>query len=84
VPLIRCGQSDHNLTPSGHPHPALEARWSHEGLYQGAPESHWLLWDLIHYCHDPPEELGTLGQQLQPGHTLTPMAIQGGDCSPSL
>lgn len=43
-----------------------------------------LHWKLTHCYCDLPEELWPLGQCLQPGHTLAPMAIQGGDCSPCL
>lgn len=42
----------------------------------------WLPWGRIPY--HPPEELVPLGQCLQPGHTLAPMAVQGGEHSPCL
>lgn len=32
----------------------------------------------------PPEQLGSLGQCVQPGHTLAPVAIQGGEWPPRL
>ena len=47
---------------------------------QNPPKGH----NLAHCHQDSPEELGPLGQCLQPGHTLAPMAVQGGDHPPCL
>lgn len=54
----------------------------HEGLNLAPNEGHaWLFWDCQ---RDLPEELGPLGQCLQPDHTLTPVPIQGGERPPCL